>query len=192
MHPKNSTFDVGSKVKNGHSRGSSADCHHQSLSPHLTWCWRAGCVARAIPTATPRGPSRAAQAALLMVIFSPPNSPDHTSERIADDELRDPRSCEQFVHDASWLVRGHGSWPCRRLPLDPITSHLLPKGRGCWRPSPTGRWSPQGRDLFRASGPMSVAQGGLPTCAKRQPLPLSDYGNLPDLGEKLVASVVWR
>ena len=43
------------------------------------------------------------------VIFSPTRSPDHTSERIADDELRDPRSCELYVHDASWLVRGHGS-----------------------------------------------------------------------------------
>ena len=33
-------------------------------------------------------------------------STDHTSEQIADDELLDLRSCEQFVHDASWLVRG--------------------------------------------------------------------------------------
>ena len=88
----------------GHSRGSSADCHYQSLSPG-----RVVCVVRAIPPATPRGPARAAQAALPMVIFSPTRSPDHTSERIADDELRDPRSCELYVHDASWLVRGHGS-----------------------------------------------------------------------------------
>ena len=72
----------------------------KSLSPG-----RAVCVVRAIPTATPRGPSRAAQAALLMVIFSPARSPDITSEQIADDELRDLRSCERFVHDDSWLVR---------------------------------------------------------------------------------------
>ena len=65
------------------------------------------------PRAVPLGLRRTLSSWLF---FSPLRSPDHTSARIAD-ELLDPRSCEHFVHAASWLVRGHGC-TYRRLPLD--------------------------------------------------------------------------
>ena len=58
------------------------------------------------PRAVPLGLHRPLSSWLF---FSPTRLPDHTSARIAADELRDPRSCELYVHDASWLVRGHGS-----------------------------------------------------------------------------------